>query len=530
MRRNVVSAGFACAAVLMLVAVTATLGVFPPAAVAAAPFIQDSFSRTVASGLGSAPTGGEYTQPQAAGWRVDGSQAVVSLAASTGRSSLVGSSSIPDVDATTTFGLSALPTAGSAYVGQQLRTSSAGAFYSPRLRVMPNKAVYLGLRYVNASGAATSVGRDVTLGFQASAASRDVLRSQIEGGTLRTKAWLKGSAEPPTWQVTATVAQLPNPGRFGLWSYLGTGANSLNVLIDYLAVSSLAALPEPTPTPTLTKTPTPTPTSTPTPTPTKAMPGPSNSGVPAGTKLTVHTGDLTITTAGSLIDGLDIRGYVVVKAPNVTIRRSIIRGGPVGTVNRGMLAITQPGAGNFLVEDVTIVPSNPSPYINGINVNQPGIIRRADISGTVDGMMIYGSGVRIEGSYLHDFAHYTKDPNWGGGPSHDDAIQVQSGTGIQIVGNSLSGAYNAAVMVTQDVAATSNLAINSNWIDQGGCSINFGSDGAYKSGMQVNGNRFGRAQRVVGCAIVHNSSKSDLAPVGNVWDDTGQAITINRGT
>ena len=133
-----------------------------------------------------------------------------------------------------------------------------------------------------------------------------------------------------------------------------------------------------------------------------------------GTKLTVHTGDLTITTAGSLIDGLDIRGYVVVKAPNVTIRRSIIRGGPVGTVNRGMLAITQPGAGNFLVEDVTIVPSNPSPYINGINVNQPGIIRRADISGTVDGMMIYGSGVRIEGSYLHDFAHYTKDPNWGG--------------------------------------------------------------------------------------------------------------------
>ena len=36
MRRNVVSAGFACAAVLMLVAVTATLGVFPPAAVAAA--------------------------------------------------------------------------------------------------------------------------------------------------------------------------------------------------------------------------------------------------------------------------------------------------------------------------------------------------------------------------------------------------------------------------------------------------------------------------------------------------------------
>ncbi len=195
-----------------------------------------------------------------------------------------------------------------------------------------------------------------------------------------------------------------------------------------------------------------------------------------------------------------------------------------------MLTIASSRSAKFLFEDLTIAPSIPSPYVNGINVNQSGTIRRANISGTVDGMMIFGSGVRVEDSYLHNFTHYATDPNWGGGPSHDDAIQVQGGKGIQIVGNTLSGAYNAAVMVTQDVAATSNLAINSNWIDNGGCSINFGSDGAYKSGMQVNGNRFGRGQRVAGCAIVHNSAKSDLVPVGNVWDDTGQAIAINRGT
>ena len=72
---------------------------------------------------------------------------------------------------------------------------------------------------------------------------------------------------------------------------------------------------------------------------------------------------------------------------------------------------------------------NPTPYVNGINVNQSGTIRRANISGTVDGIMIYGDGVRVENSYLHDFVHYLNDPNWGGGPSHDDAIQVQAGTG-----------------------------------------------------------------------------------------------------
>ncbi len=263
------------------------------------------------------------------------------------------------------------------------------------------------------------------------------------------------------------------------------------------------------------------------PAPTK--PSAANTGVPAGTALTVQTGNLTITTPGTVIDGKDIRGYVVVKAPNVTIKRSIIRGGEAATSNRPLLAITQAGASNFLVEDVTVTPMNPTPYVNGINVNQSGTIRRANISGTVDGIMIYGDGVRVENSYLHDFVHYLNDPNWGGGPSHDDAIQVQAGTGVQIVGNTLTGAFNAAVMVTQDAGTTKDLAINSNWLDYGGCSINYASNGLYKTGMQANNNRFGRAQRVSGCAIIHNSTKSDLVPTGNVWDDNGQPATIKKG-
>jgi PKD repeat protein len=264
--------------------------------------------------------------------------------------------------------------------------------------------------------------------------------------------------------------------------------------------------------------------------PAPVKPSADNTGVPAGTGLRVHDGNLTITTPGTVIDGLDIRGYVVVKAANVTIKRSIIRGGPAATVNRAILSIVQAGASNYLVEDVTIVPANPTPYINGINVNQAGTIRRTDISGTVDGIMIYGSGVRVEDSYLHDFAHYLNDPNWNGGPSHDDAIQVQAGTGVTLVGNTLTGAYNAAVMVTQDAGATKDLTISGNWIDYGGCSVNFGSNGAYKTGMKVENNRFGRTQRNSGCAVIHNSTKSDLVPVGNVWDDNGQPAGIKKGS
>ena len=269
---------------------------------------------------------------------------------------------------------------------------------------------------------------------------------------------------------------------------------------------------------------------TPAPSGQSVMPTAATTGVPAGTVLTPYNGDLTITTPGTVVDSLDIHGFVVVKAPNVTIRRSIIRGGAAPTVGKGLLSVVTAGATNYLIEDVTVVPSNPSPYFNGVNVNQAGTFRRMNISGSVDGMMIYGSGVNVLDSYFHDFRHYLSDPNWNGGPSHDDAIQVQAGIGINIVGNRLEGAFNSAVMITQDAGTTNALAINGNWIDYGGCSINYGSTGAYKTGMQANNNRFGRAQRIAGCAIIHNAAKSDLAPSGNVWSDTGLPTGVKQGS
>ena len=399
---------------------------------------------------------------------------------------------------------------------------------------MPNKSVYLGLRYVTAAGVTSSLASDVTLGFSATSTARYVIRSQVQGSTLRTKAWLKGSAEPVGWQVTATATQLPNAGRFGVWGYLGSGTNPLSVLVDDVSVSSLGATPTPTPVPTPnpvpTQNPVPPPTLAPAPPPSSARPGESNTGVPAGTPLTVHNGDLTITRSGTVIDRLDIRGLVRVKAPNVTIRRSIVRGGPTPTVGVGLLMLTTAGASNYLVEDVTLAPTTPSPYIDGVKVNQTGTLRRLNISGTVDGVSIYGGTVRVESSYLHSFRRFASDPNQGGKPSHDDAIQVLSGQGHRIVGNTLVGASNAAVMVNQSNGTTTDLWINDNWIDGGGCSVNYSSVGPYKTGLQANGNVFGRSQRVAGCAIIHKAGTSDLIPVGNVWGDTGRAVAISRGS
>src|SRR5659263_245731 len=57
-------------------------------------------------------------------------------------------------------------------------------------------------------------------------------------------------------------------------------------------------------------------------------PGASNTGVPAGTTLT-PSGELRITTANQVIDGLDITGPVTVEAPGVVIENSRIHGDDV---------------------------------------------------------------------------------------------------------------------------------------------------------------------------------------------------------
>lgn len=277
-------------------------------------------------------------------------------------------------------------------------------------------------------------------------------------------------------------------------------------------------------------TPTPVPTQAPTPIPAPVRPSAANTGVPAGTALTAYNGNMIITTAGTVIDKMDIHGYVSIKAPNVTIKRSIVRGDKCTSgSNGGDIRNYTAGATNFLIEDVTIRPEFPDVCHDGIKVNQSGTINRVNLSGTVDGVVMFGNNITLQNSYLHDFVTYPSDPAQGGGPSHSDTIMVQSGTGERIINNSLTGANNSAVMITQDAGITGNLWISSNWIDGGACSLNYGSGGAYKTGLQANNNRFGRSQGISGCAIIHNALKSDLVPSGNVWDDTGLPAGIKAG-
>jgi hypothetical protein len=246
--------------------------------------------------------------------------------------------------------------------------------------------------------------------------------------------------------------------------------------------------------------------------------------VPAGTALTVHNGDLSITKEGAVIDGLDIRGFVKVNAANVTIRNSIIRGRNPGTTNYSLITSTKPGV---VIEDSELVASIASPWIDGLK-GYGFTARRLNIHNVVDTALIYGDNTTIEKSWLHGNLHFLQDPQHNGTPSHDDNIQVQGGRNIRLIGNTLEGAYNTGLMVTQDYSITSNRRFTGNWADGGGCTVNIAEKGKGPiQGLVVSDNRFGRNTRVPDCPVIAPPTTPMIAE-GNVYDDTGLPARIRR--
>lgn len=258
-----------------------------------------------------------------------------------------------------------------------------------------------------------------------------------------------------------------------------------------------------------------------------ARPGSTNTGVPAGTVMKKHSGDLVINTAGTVISGYDVYGYITVNAPNVTITKTRVRGGNPSYA-RDLIRADNTNAYNLKITDSTIAPDlkNARQAI-GIRLGaSTQVVQRVNVTGTVDGVRITGKGARVENSWLHDFPSYP-DPYFKDG-THNDAIQLEGGTGVRILNNSFSGAYNAGVMVAQDRSPISDLQINYNYGNGGGCTINIAKKShPYMTAMQVNSNRFGRNQRNKGCAITYRISETSLKPVGNVWDDNGTAVKPN---
>ncbi|ROR67401.1 right-handed parallel beta-helix repeat-containing protein [Agrococcus jenensis] len=245
--------------------------------------------------------------------------------------------------------------------------------------------------------------------------------------------------------------------------------------------------------------------------------------MPAGTSLRVHQGDLVITEPGTVIDGLDIHGFVDVRAANVTIRNSIVRGGEPGAQDSLVRSATD-GA-SLTITDSELVATVPwaTDGLRGSHIDA----QRLEIRNVLDGAHFWGDGdVTLQDSWIHGILHFASDPR-GGGPSHDDAIQIQSGSDYVITGNRIEGGNNAAIQLTQDAGPTSDVRISGNWLDGGACSVNLAQkDQGPLQGIAVTDNTFGRS--TYNCAIIRPAAGS-ISTSGNVDTDGDAAVVVVRG-
>jgi hypothetical protein len=253
-----------------------------------------------------------------------------------------------------------------------------------------------------------------------------------------------------------------------------------------------------------------------------AKPDATNTGVPPGTKLTKVTKDVVVTTDGTTIDAQDIEGFLTIKASHVKVTRTIVR----GKATAATTAIVRIDSGtDITLEDVEVVAAVPSVDVDGV-WGSNFVARRLHVHGGVDGMKL-GDGSRVECSYVHDLAYFASDPNQGGGPTHNDAIQILSGKSIAIVGNNLLATKNdnAAIQITQDFGAVSDVHVERNWADGGGCTFNFSHKGQASLGdLHTSNNRFGRSS-FFDCPIL-KSTKTTLDSQLDVWDDDGKPVPI----
>ena len=204
---------------------TASITVTAP--VGAVTYASDSFNRTVASGLGTANTGGAWALSNtASNYLVSGSYAAFQQPAGGAQryAYLTGVSSTDtavDVDVV----LPQRPTGGSAYYTVSARRVGTED-YKSRVIVSPTGGVQVQLQRT------TTVLTTASTGLTVNAGDALHVRTEATGTnptTVRAKVWKVGTTEPAGWTSTTTdsTAALQSAGHVGMGVYLGSSVTNV---------------------------------------------------------------------------------------------------------------------------------------------------------------------------------------------------------------------------------------------------------------------------------------------------------------
>lgn len=197
-----------------------TASVTATAPVGAVTYASDSFNRTVASGLGTADSGGAWSLSNtASNYLVSGSYAGFQQTAGAQRYAYLTGVSATDTAVDVDVVLPQLPAGGSAYYTMSARRVGTED-YKSRIIVAANGSVILQLQRT------TTVLTNVPTGLTVAAGDALHVRTEATGTsptTIRAKVWKVGATEPTAWTSTTTdtTAGLQSAGHVGLGVYLG---------------------------------------------------------------------------------------------------------------------------------------------------------------------------------------------------------------------------------------------------------------------------------------------------------------------
>lgn len=260
-------------------------------------------------------------------------------------------------------------------------------------------------------------------------------------------------------------------------------------------------------------------------------------------------GNFTLKGSGE-ITGHDFDGNVTIEdAPNLGLTNCRIRGDLTVKRSPGFHAFDLEVTGSkqgrplvwildsddWVIKRATICPATPTVGQNGLQTNSRGFISEADISKTVDGVVLYGGAVTVENSIIHDLITYDTDPAQGGKPSHSDGVQIQAGLGHRFINCDIDGGKNAAMMITQDVGPVGDLLVRGCTLGGGQVSVNFKTNknaAAYSGPVAIKDTRFRRTQTggfKYGGAILRNPDFVPLTLEAVTWTDTGATVVADRG-
>lgn len=177
-----------------------------------------------------------------------------------------------------------------------------------------------------------------------------------------------------------------------------------------------------------------------------------NVGVYPNVVRTTYTGPTTITTDNTVISDKNITQYITIDAANVTFINCYFSAGG-DLFAGGMVNCKTANCSNIRFYRCTFIPSTMSDRRDAV-YGHDYTVERCHIERTVDGCAVANqyaaaANVRIIGNWIGNLAWYFDDRNGQGNGghtdgTHNDGVQIHSGTGTWIVGNAFYGyKYNA---------------------------------------------------------------------------------------